>query len=157
MRTKIHVDKVELIEEISRIENDRTFPNRAALYEAVSVGVWAHSHAKPLTSAIIGLRMKEYSIEPNTPKGKRGRTFGPLTEEQKKAMQAGRRKRVAKPLPELRIVTPENRMGLVEKIEAGSKASALKLMCLQCTDYHVTEIKHCPIVSCPLHSIRAYK
>ncbi len=158
MRTKIHVDKNQLIDCMNEIENSNTFPNRSTLYDAVAETHWAKScHAKPLTSAIIGLRVKEYGIEPKTPKGKRGRSFGPMTEEHKQAMLEGRRNRPTKALPELRIATPEARMGMVAKIEKGSKASALKLMCLQCTDYHVAEIKYCPVVSCPLHSLRPYQ
>ena len=158
MRTKIYVNKVQLMAQLIHLENNNTFRNRSELYDAMAETDWAkNDHAKPLTSSIISLRLEEYGINPLTPKGKRGRSFGPMTEERKQAMQAGRKNRKPKSLPELRIVTPEARLGLVEKIENGSKVASIRLMCLQCTDYHVTEIKHCPVVSCPLHSMRPYK
>ena len=158
MRTKIHVDPLQLQIKVDELENLETFSNRSSLYDALAATDWAlFDHAKPLTSAIIALRIAEYKIEPKTQKGKPGRSFGPMTQAHKQAMLEGRRNRRTKALPELRIVTPEARMGLVEKIEKGSKAAALKLMCLACTDYHVAEIKHCPVVSCPIHSVRAYK
>ena len=158
MRVKIDINKGELLAKVQELESIQSFPNRSALYAAIAETDWAKfDRPKPLTSGVIALRIVKYNIELKTPKGKPGRSLGPLTEEHKQAMKEGRKNRKRRSLPELRIVTPEARMGLVEKIENRSKAAALKLMCLQCTDYHVAEIKYCPVVSCPLHSVRPYK
>jgi hypothetical protein len=46
---------------------------------------------------------------------------------------------------------------LVNKVEKGSMAAALKLMCLDCSSWVKPEIRDCVITSCPLYPFRPYQ
>ena len=61
-RTKIEIDKFQLMTIINRVENANTFTTRNALAEAV-----AAEFPLDISSAVILLRIKEFDIEPKTP------------------------------------------------------------------------------------------
>jgi hypothetical protein len=46
---------------------------------------------------------------------------------------------------------------LVDKVEKGSMAAALKLMCLECSSWVKPEIRDCVIHQCPLYPFRPYQ
>jgi hypothetical protein len=54
---------------------------------------------------------------------------------------------------------PHKRIGLplVDKVEQGSMAAAVKLMCLDCSGWVKPEIRDCVITSCPLYPFRPYQ
>jgi len=37
------------------------------------------------------------------------------------------------------------------------KGEALKLKCLDCSNYQIDEIRFCPVTQCPLHDLRPYQ
>lgn len=151
-RTKIQIDKSEFISKIKELESNQKFSNRNDLANAVS------EHMN-ITPAVVLLRIKEFDVQLQTPKGKRGRQPGTkLSAEHKQAMSNGRSsKRVIGNIKELRKEFPESRQGLLDKVEKGSLSAAIKAMCLSCTQYQTVEIKNCSCESCPLHSFRPYK
>lgn len=38
-----------------------------------------------------------------------------------------------------------------------SRANALKIKCLQCSNYQMLEVRHCTVVTCALHNLRPYQ
>jgi len=151
-RTKVEIDKSELVAVINRLETSSKFNTRTDLSNAIAKEL-------NISPAVVLLRIKEFNIEPKTPKGKRGRQKGTsLTEEQKKAMQAGRSKsKTAINVENLRKYFPKSRSGLIDKIEKGSLTAAVKAKCLDCCSFDTNEIKNCACVSCPLFEFRPYK
>jgi len=152
-RTKIQIDKSQLAKIITDLENQRTFRTRQQLTEAV-----VEQLPMSVSPAWVTLRIKEFNIEPKTPKGKRGRAAGTkLSSGQKAAMQAGRKTRSVTNVVELQEYFPESRQGLVNKIAKGSLAACVKAKCLECCNFDTKEIKHCEIKTCPLWSFRPYQ
>jgi len=152
-RTKIEIDKFQLMTIINRVENANTFTTRNALAEAV-----AAEFPLDISSAVILLRIKEFGIEPKTPKGKRGRPAGiGLSTTQKDKMQAGRKKKVIGNIAEMKKDFPESRHGLIDRVGKGSKTAALKAMCLSCVQFQTKEITNCTCISCPIWGFRPYQ
>jgi hypothetical protein len=54
---------------------------------------------------------------------------------------------------------PHKRIGLplVDKVEQGSMAAAVKLVCLDCSGWVKPEIRDCVIIECPLYPFRPYQ
>ena len=109
-------------------------------------------------------RAKELGIQYKTEPGKIG--LGSLTEEQKAAMQAARKNRkprsekmkaFAATFEQLRKVVPERFMPLVDQAEKGSLRASIKLNCLECSAYQVSEIKFCPVTACAMFPQRPYQ
>lgn len=106
-RTKIEINKSDLIAAIKTVESNNKFSTRNELGEAVAAEM-----GLSVSPATIALRIKEFNLEDvvQTPKGKRGRQAGiKLTVEQKQAMQAGRKKKTVGNIAELRKNFPESR------------------------------------------------
>jgi len=160
-RTKLVVHKMDLKQQIDLAECHQTFDTRQALAEAIADTDWAKNYQpKPITASVVLLRIAEFGIEPKTPKGKRGRAKGTkLSSSQKAAMQAGRgKKRIDKgTIEELRASVPLSLYPLVDRIENGSKVSAIKMKCLECCCFVKSEVRDCEIKTCPLWSIRPYQ
>jgi hypothetical protein len=151
MRVKLEVDKRLLAYHVARLEDSQEFSNLSALYEAVAATDWAKSHPKPLTAPVVGLRIKEFGIQTKTKPGKRGRPLGFSP-----GNRGVRRKKNFSVEP-LAKVTPSKYHSLVDRIAGGSKAAALKLMCLECSAYQVSEVKYCPVKTCPLWHLRPFQ
>lgn len=150
-RTKIEIDKSDLVAVINRLESVNKFNNRSQLLKAVA-------DEMNISTGLVMLRIKEFSIEPKTPIGKRGRAKGSvISDSQKKAMQEGRKKaKVAINVSEVRRNFPDSYNGLINKLETGSLKAAIKAKCLDCCNFDVKEIKNCQCVACPLYSFRPY-
>lgn len=150
-RKRIEVNKRELAATIGNVEQDNAFATRNDLAIAVS-------EKMGITPSVVLLRIKEFGIEPKTPKGKRGRQAGvKLTAEQKAAMQAGRKKKKEFNVDEMRKTFPVSYSGLLDKVSKGSLASTIKAKCLDCVQFHKPEITNCTCVSCPLYHVRPYQ
>ncbi len=154
MRIKQEINRGELEKVVQEIEASNTFTNRSALFKAISETDWAKGHKKPLTSSVVMLRINEFNIPLKTPKGKKGAGLDGA-----RRTGATRERKKANPtvIAELRRATPKSRHRLVDKIETGSIAAAVKLMCIQCSNYQNEEIKNCTVITCALHSIRPYQ
>lgn len=157
-RTKLHIDRNELVNIIQQLEKDQTFNNRNSLAIAISNSPWGKLNK--ITTSVALLRIKEYNITPITPVGKRGRPTGSkLTEANILAMQSGRKKTVinTKWAEDVKKDVPKQYYKLVDRAAAGSKVASIRLMCAQCTNFHKAEIKYCPITTCALFNLRGYK
>lgn len=167
MARKLQINKSELQEVITKLENSQKFENPSALWKAVEATDYAkNQEPRPLTASTAYLRAKQFGIIIKTPGGKRGR--GPLSEEQKKAMQEARKTMTRRPRSEkmkefsetfekLRKKVPARWQNLVKKAEQGSMKAAIALNCLECTVYQVPEIRDCCITGCPMFPHRPYK
>ena len=169
MRIKLEIPKNELQVTISHVEKDGPLKNRAALFEAVANTTWAKCfQPKPVTASVAQLRAKEYDLNIKTPVGKRGR--GPMTDAHKAALKKGRgakrvsraEKLAANPLAQqsLELIekySPARYSNTVKSLRKGSLKAALKMKCLECSDFQTQEIKHCPVLQCPLHLVRPYQ
>ena len=54
---------------------------------------------------------------------------------------------------------PEKYRTVTERALLGqmSRANAVKAKCLQCSNYVLAEVRHCTVVTCPLHCVRPYQ
>jgi hypothetical protein len=156
-RTKILIDKSELIKQIELLETNGPLLNRSVLFQELG-------KIFQVSSATIYNRFRELDLDAKTPLGKKGRAKGVAvvrtpaehTDEDKKAF-AALRKHMGKPLDKV-----------VDKLVAGSKTSAIKLMCIECsgglqpdkdgafTKIPAKSIKECQVV-CPLWKYRPYQ
>lgn len=156
---KKKISKEELIEYIQEVERDGPLSNLSDLYSTVS----KHFFCSP---SYAGVKLKEFNIEIKTQKAKIRR--GPLSDEHLKKLQGGRTfikqsEKIKKDgekqegLKELERRTPKNYHSLIKKIRQGNKGAGIRLLCLECSDYHTDEIKNCPIQQCPLWIFRPYQ
>ncbi len=55
-------------------------------------------------------------------------------------------------------VPPRHRLATERVLRAQlTRKAAIKIKCLQCSNYTVAEVRYCPIVICALHAIRPYQ
>ena len=53
---------------------------------------------------------------------------------------------------------PESmRRTFAEAFSGSSRAQAIKSKCLSCANFQREEVRMCPVVTCPLHSVRPYQ
>lgn len=164
-RQKLQINKSELQEVITKLENSQTFDNPSALWKAVEATDYAKTQQpRPLTAATAYLRAKQFGIIIKTQS--KGRGIGSLSEEQKKAMQEARKtrrprsekmKEFSETFEKLRKKVPARWQNLLVKAEQGSLKAAIALNCLECTAYQASEIKDCNIIGCPMFPHRPYK
>lgn len=174
-RTKIQIDETWLRKVIKECEESKVYTARSALFQDVAnkynqnlpiIGLPATINAQ-----LVYLRVNELGIDLATPKGKRGRSAGfrptgvkvsrsakiASNEQAKKSLDA-----IRKDLNRGMLRNPKEKPGavylpLVDKMEQGSLRAAIKMMCLQCTNFQKEEIKHCECVGCALYHIRPYQ
>ncbi len=166
MAKKLEVDRDELQRIVSELENQQTFPNPSALWKAVEETNWAKTYQpRPFTASVAYDRAKELGIQYRTTPAKRGIGII-LSEEQRAAMLAARKNRkpraekmktFATTFAELRKHSPTRYLPLVDQAEKGSLRAAIKLNCLECSNYHMVEVKLCPVVACAMFPHRPYQ
>ncbi len=165
MAKKLEVSHDELQRIVDELENRQTFPNPSALWKAVEETAWAKAHQpRPVTASVAYDRAKELGIQYKTRPAKRGLVA--LTEEQRAAMLAARKNRkprsekmkaYANTFTEMRHCVTERFLPLVAQAEKGSLRAAIKLKCLDCSNYQPSEIKECLITACSLFPHRPYQ
>lgn len=173
-RTAVKVDRVKLVSAINEVEKNGPCLTRSRLYDRVTreYNSSVSDFSLEITPSIVMLRIKEFNLTVKTPIGQRGRQSGvKMTDEHKALLAAGRQNRVkggrkAKfeknpeikaALVDLKEKTPESYVSLVEKIAAGSMRAAVRLNCLQCSNYQRIEIKECNCTGCPMFAFRPYQ
>lgn len=173
-RTAVKVDRVKLVAAINEAEKNGPCLTRSKLYDRATraYNSSVSDTSLEITPSIVMLRIKEFNLTVKTPIGQRGRQAGvKMTDEHKAALAAGRQNRVkggrkAKfeknpeikaALVDLKEKTPESYVSLVEKIAAGSMRAAVRLNCLQCSNYQRVEIKECNCTGCPMFAFRPYQ
>lgn len=170
-KTAFEVDRVKLTTAITAAELEGPLRNRSVLHEIVAEVYNKNTPPRPITAAVVGLRIKEWKLEVKTPIGKRGRQ-GPMTEEHKEKLRLGRTGKrasradkfakiegLAEGFEELRQKVPERFLPVVDRLENGSMKAGLILHCLDCTGYCVSEIKRCSagVQMCQLWPFRPYQ
>lgn len=163
------VDKKTLQNAINEVESKETFTTRSALHDAVAP-IYNKNKKKEfpeITSSIVMLRITEFKLDVKTPKGKRGRQPGAKLP---KGFGGGGAKNrttrkekfqnnpdIVAHFAKLRKVTPERFLKVLDRAEAGSMKSAVKLHCLQCVNFETKEVRNCQSMgSCPMWSYRPY-
>lgn len=152
-RNKLIIKKQDLIKKINELESKQKYTTRTNLFN--DVGKFFNT-----TGAVIYLRVKEFNIEPKTPKGKRGQG---LTELRKRginpnATRSSRANKIKKcNINALYKTVPQQYHSVIKQVEKGSLKGILKAKCLDCCNYDKNEIKNCEIIECALWSIRPYQ
>jgi len=148
-RTKINVDKEELINIIANLEKNRVFTNLSSLYEEVCKTGWAEKFNGKLTPSVVGLRVREFNIEPQTKPGKIGGGKG--------SKRKNKIVNFSKTFNYLKDNVPERYLARVKRASKGSIRAIIDLKCLDCTCYQNNEVKNCECVGCPLFPVRPFQ
>lgn len=163
------VDQVKLKTAIRLSEKDGPLGNLNELWKLVAEKYNAMSPPQPISFSVVGLRISQWKLETKTKAGRRGRAPGEkLSDEQKAAMQAGRRggrrskfdadPNIQESFALIRQTVPERWTTHVQKLtEQGSMKSAVALKCLDCSCFQPVEIKLCATQGCPLWAFRPYQ
>ena len=163
-RTTLPVDKSELVKIIEQVEANNTFSNRYELWQAIANTDWAKNHKpKPVTASIAMLRAIAYDIPLKTTKGKRGGDGSQLRngKRRSRADKFNANPEIVNSLSIIGNAVPrelkERFTPVVEAVKNGSMKAAVKLKCLDCSNYQPKEIKLCPVNSCPLWAFRPFQ
>jgi hypothetical protein len=158
--------------QVDALEATQTFSSRKALWHALAQTPWAKE--REMTVRGLETKARRLGVVVQTPKGIGHRFVGGAAEpgyqpdrpdEEASVPSESREKcgAVRKlapqrlPLPLLRRVVPVRHHRLVDRVELGSLRAAIDLKCLDCSDYQITEVRHCTVTACPLHGVRPYQ
>lgn len=147
-RASIVIKKEELEKEIVLAESQNTFDNQSRLFEFICQTDWAKTikdslgRPKAITPINIYQRIKEFKIPLKTVAGKKG--VGIL------ACKTRVRRQKSYPKNFLSSV-PKEYSSLANRVKSGSLKAAIKMKCLECSNYQPKEVKHCPCTDCPLY------
>jgi len=167
-KTKLYIDPERFKQIIEKVEKESgPFTNRAQLHDAVAATEWAKTHAKkPITASVVALRIKEFGIEPQTPKGRRGiasgtRIGGTVDPE---ARSRNKKAKLAQPkaveiFDILAAIAPTSFQRTIERAREGSIKSAIKIKCAECVGFEdmTLRIRECDTMSCALWLHRPYQ
>jgi len=169
VRTAIEVDRDLLVKCIEEVEAKGPLRTQKEVWEESAKLYNGRTDKQEIAYSTVSLRAKEWKISIKTPSA-RGRKKGVVfSDAHKEAMAAGRGKRRPKKekfkespvaqqaLADLRRVTPEQFLPVLKKVEAGSRAAALKLHCLECSGYNTSEVRKCEITKCAIWLFRPYQ
>lgn len=154
-RKPIEINREELQMAIRALENQNSFPNRTALWEALEATDWAKAQSpRPLTRQVAMIKAEQLGLEIKTPKGRRGREkgCGPIVGGRKKRKMS---EEAANTL--INGIPLEHRPRLMKTAQRainGSRKAADKLKCEDCCNYQPSEIRLCELMSCSLWSFR---
>lgn len=171
------VDKDILQSCITELEKNGPLVNQSVLWKAVADLYNTKTVPAPITFSVVALRVKQFELTVKTQPGKKGR--GPLSDEQKASMAAGRVNKTTRKTKKekfAQVVGFEEYMkslyekagtrfkNLVVSIENGSRSAAVKLTCLECVGFQGTaDVRNCTAHgrdgsnSCPLWIFRPYQ
>lgn len=160
-RTRIAIDKNELVTVINQCEALQSYPTRGKLFEAVAKS-YTEIYKVSVSPAFVYLKTKEWAIPMTTPLGKKGRAAGcphPVLSgpRQSRADKLSNDSVKLEALTSLGKIIPERFLPVFKKLKAGSLTAAIKLKCLDCSDYQSIEVKNCECRECSLWVIRPYQ
>ena len=162
-RRTVVVDKKKLQTAINEAEANGPLKNLSVLYEkAADIYNGMAKTPETVTVAVVGLRIKEFKLKYITVKGKKGRRkgfggghSGPRTTKAEKIKASPDAQKALKALKD--NIDDERFIPIIEKIEAGSRAAAVKMKCIECMGCQPSEVKKCTVYHCPLYLFRPYK
>ena len=172
-KTATPVNKESLVAAINEAEKNGPLKNQSVLWkEAAKLynEVFKDDIFKAISHSVVMLRARDWDVEIKTPAGRRG---GPLTDEHKAAMAAGRGSRTSRSekfasndsvqeafaaMQQMLETNDASRFSsLVDKIKKGSMRAAVQLNCLQCCAFQTKEVRLCGCQECPLWAFRPYQ
>jgi hypothetical protein len=152
-RKKLSLTREELQSVVNELEEKQTFASLAMLWKAVGDTEWAKTlEPRALTPQVAMLRAKELGVTTKTQAGRIGAG--------RVAPASGERRKVSLPVLVEQVATretPEKYHDLLRRAQAGSRKAALKLKCLECSNWQRSEIAFCPILGCALWQFRPYQ
>lgn len=171
-KTAFPVDRKKLEASIVEAEAGGPLANRSALHIAVEGIYNLKEPPKQITSAVIGLRIKEWSLSCATPIGKRGRakgeSFGGVkgkrTSRSEKFQKNPKvisgfkklRKELSVKFQDGKPAFPSSALSMMNRLESGSMKAAVALKCLDCAGGSILDVKLCNCNSCPLFAFRRW-
>jgi hypothetical protein len=160
------VNREKLVAALQLAEANGPLASRDALWRRTAE-LYNGFAERPISFSVVGLRVKEWGLSIQTQAGRRG---APMTPEHKAALAAGRGERVprAEKLKAYRtydLLSEEMSkdeetarfLPVVEAARKGSIKAAIKLQCLDCSNWQPQEIRECVIESCPMFPHRPYQ
>lgn len=163
-RSTIVFEQDKLASAINAVESRNTFPSRDAMFSAAIESYkteFGGMNGDRLTNILVYQRVKQWNIPLKTAAGKKGRVAGVKVERKPRATIPSTNRGVVALLTQIKTNAPAEMRGrlndLVSKMQGGSLKAAVKLNCLNCSNYQREEIKHCECLECPLWTIRPYK
>ncbi len=158
-RTPTVINKVDFQAALTQLETTQQFRNRSELWAAFSQTEYAKNHAiRPLQPQTAMMFADKENVSIITIKGRKGRLPG-----QGLVASGQRRKRIIDSEYRINILKDmpkdqqEKLVNVIDKACNGSMKAAVKLKCLDCTNYQKSEISGCTIVGCGLHPYRPYR
>ena len=172
MKKNREINKAVLEKAILQVEKKGPLPGLVIMQTAVTE---LYNSGKlgeitdEITPSIVGLRIKAWNIPIKTVAGKKGGDGSHL--HAGRAMRGPRVSRadklksnpeVQKGIKQLRAEInsiPEARrfLPIVDAMVKGSMSKAVKLKCIECSNYQTSEVRDCVILSCPLFPFRPYQ
>jgi len=179
-RIKIDIKKSELIYVILAVEANGPLANRSVLHDAVAASAWARKHPANITPAVVGLRIKEFGINPKTQMGRKFRDKGvlpapaaPIGNEIRRTTvkpesvlvvvkhtpMTGSFSRDGNVFDRLKADAPRVYHSKIESARRGCKDSAIEINCAQCVGFEDVEVnvRGCVTNTCIMHSFRPYQ
>jgi len=164
-RVKLIIDKTELTNKVNEVEasNGGAFATLTLLHEAVAATDWAKNHQpKAVSASVVGLRIKEFEIEPITKPGKRGRSDG--FGGRPAGPRTSRKDKINTPVnnaifDKLLEQAPDSFHKTIERARNGSLTAAIKVNCAQCVGFeHISAfVGGCSTKDCSLYPFRPYQ
>jgi hypothetical protein len=165
-KKSILVDRQKLEAALNMAENNGPLSNLSELWSKATE-IYNRTAEQPITHSVVALRVKEWNVVVKTQPGRKGRA---MSDEQKAAMQAARGQRRPRSekmkefktfdllRQEMNLEADKRRfLPVLEAAEKGSMKAAIKLNCLECSNWLTTEVKHCPVEKCAFYPHRPYK
>lgn len=145
-RKPLAIDRDKLVKILEDKDQTGGFTNRSKLYDAVATEYNQESEVKIKGHNLVN-RVSDWGMILKTPLGKRGRSDG--TPIPKGTPGTSRSKRTTKQTRLMLATVPAKYQKLAMKSRTSLK-NAVKLKCLDCCAYEISEVRACHIVSCPL-------
>ena len=158
-RKKLELNKGELQQIITKLEQAQTFANLSELFLAVENTEWAKSmEPRPLKAPVVYQRVKELGIVCQTVPGKRGNpNLGKLNASGEVVVKRSRAEKLTgftKSFAQMRDEVPKEYIPLINRAQAGSIKSAIRLKCSECCGFVKSEVRKCHISACALYPFR---
>lgn len=165
MPKPIKLERKLLEDVITKLEATNTYENRTALYKAVIDELVRSHNYSPFSATTIYLRVekdKTWTLPIKTPRGKRGGHLkgNPSALEEWKKTGESRQRKVddcAKLIAWAMATKNPIYIKLAKAVKRGSLKAAIKLKCIDCSNFQKEEIKHCQCFDCALWPIRPYR
>lgn len=156
----VEIDKQLLESVINKLEESATYANRTELYAATASVLHTEYSYKLFSPAWVYLRVKALDIKLKTPEGRKGVPNGEALKKWREEGKTKPQRKVDDSTPLIKYFTKEEKgkyLALAKSVKKGSLKAAVKLKCIECSNFQKDEIKNCQVFTCPLWPVRPYK